>query len=493
MQGIEINKKHKYNLGSAFALVVGNVVGAGIFVKNKGIIDNTHSVWLTALTWFIGGVIIVSMALALIEIISTNKSTNNGGVVAWGTKFVNHRFGRTVMWFMYWIYLPIMIMSLAYYGAYYTLPMLSISGARDINGHLTTTGTWIMFAITIFYLVVLGSVNALTFKPGNVIQMIAIILTLIPLIIIVIIGLCTKNASNIPKAHTYLHHSKGLSGVIVSLPSVLFAFDGFYYVTNIKGDLKNPRKNLTLSLILGLLFVSLLYILISVAIFSINLGSDAGDAIKFSHHSFNGVFEKFVGICIIMGSLGGLNGYILSGARMVRHGARYNLLPLKKHLIKSNKIDVPHGSTFAIIGIAIVFTIFSFLFGTLAKIGASNIDGGVFVFINDLSNWQTLLIFIFIGIIIAGAVVNRFTKKIEVDKRKYFMPAAIITVLALIIIPIWNIYSTIVGAFTSSDVDIRQQDIVLLVILIVFISIIIIGAYWDKIFRTDRNKKEWSN
>ncbi len=492
MQGIEINQKHKYNLGSAFALVVGNVVGAGIFVKNKGIIQNTHSVWLTALTWFIGGVVIISMALALIEIISTNKSTNNGGVVAWGTKFINHRFGRTIMWFMYWVYLPIMIMSLAYYGAYYTLPILSIDGARDHNGKLTSMGTWIMFAITIFYLVLLGTVNALTFKPGNAIQMIAIILTLIPLIIIIIIGLSTTSASNIPKAHNYLGHSKGLTGVIVSLPSVLFAFDGFYYVTNIKGDLKNPRRNLPLSLILGLLFVSLLYILISIAIFSVNLGNNAGDAIKFSHHSFNAVFGGFVGVCIIMGSLGGLNGYILSGARMVRHGARYNLLPMKKHLIKSNKIDVPHGSTFAIVGIAILFTVFSFLFGTLAKIGDNNIDGGVFTFINDLSNWQTLIIFIFIGIIIAGAVVNRFTKKIEIEKKKYFMPAAIITIVALIIIPIWNISSTIHGAFTSSDPQIRQQDILLLIILVVFIVMIMIGAYWDKIFFNNKDKKEWN-
>ncbi len=490
MQGIEINKKHKYNLGSAFALVVGNVVGAGIFVKNKGIIHNTGSVWLTAGTWLIGGIIIISMALALIEIISTNKSSNNGGVVAWGTKFINHRFGRTVMWFMYWIYLPIMIMSLSYYGAYYTLPILAIDGSRDMHGNLTSLGTWLMFAITMFYLLLFGSVNALTFKPGNVMQMVAIILTLIPLIIIIIIGLCTKSAANIPQAHKYLHN-KGVSGIIISLPSVLFAFDGFYYVTNIKGDLKNPRKNLTLSLLFGLLFVSLLYILISIAIFSVNLGDNAGDAIQFSHHSFNSVFGKFVSVCIVMGSLGGLNGYILSGSRMVRHGARYNLLPLKKHLIKSNKIDVPHGSTFAVIGIAILFTIFSFLFGSFTKIGSDNPDGGVFAFINDLSNWQTLLIFIFIGIIIGGAIVNRFTKKIEVQKRRYFLPTAFITVISLAVILIWNISSIIGGAFTSSSADTKQQDIVLLIILAIFVIVIVIGAYWDKIFQRNHKKKEW--
>ena len=233
---MEINKKHKYNLGSALALVVGNVVGAGIFIKNHVIIENTGSVYLTAATWTIGGLIIIAVALALLEIISAKKNDNNGGVVGWATSFVNHRFGRTVMWFMHWIYLPIMIMSLAYYGAYYTLPSVGMSVSDPDS-------VWVTMAITIIYILLFGFVNALTFKPGNSFQMTAIILTLIPLIIIIIFGLCGKNAHNISESHTYLH-SKGFASIIISLPSVLFAFDGFYYVTNIKSELKNPNKNL---------------------------------------------------------------------------------------------------------------------------------------------------------------------------------------------------------------------------------------------------------
>ena len=487
MQGIEINKKHKYNLGSALALVVGNVVGAGIFIKNTSIIKNTGSVTLTAMTWVTGGIIIIAVALAILEIISGKRNDSNGGVVGWATAFVNHRFGRTVMWFMHWIYLPIMIMSLAYYGAYYTLPTLGVDVA-DPNS------VWITMAITITYILLFGFINALTFKPGNVIQMMAIILTLIPLIIIIIFGLCGNNASNIAHAHTYLH-SKGATSIIISLPAVLFAFDGFYYVTNIKSDLKNPSRNLGLSLFFGLLFVAVLYVLISLAIFSVDLSksNNQGNAIEFSKIVFNKYFNYFVDLCIVMGALGGLNGYILSGGRMIRHGARYNLLPLKKQLVKSTKIDTPHVATFMLMVLSIVFACFAFLFGYFSHINGP--QRGVFNFINDLSNWQTLIIFIFIGVIIFGAIINRFTKKIEVDKKWFFWPAAITAVVALSFVPIWNIVSTIIGA--SKPGENRSQDIILLVLLLTFLLVIIIGAFWEKIYKLvskhEYGEKEWGN
>ena len=467
-------KRKKHGLIFSLSIGMGTMIGAGTFFKNASIANATGSPWLTILTWVIGGIGILATAIALIEITS-NKTIGNGGIVDWAKLFINKRFSKMTVWFISMLYIPLTWMPFGFYAAYYTWGVFGVDPV-SVPWYLT------MF-LTLFYVLWVGIMNSFWLKPGHLFQVYTMAMKLIPLILVIIIGLLTKEAfdhgvlSSHP-THTHFggnasHHK--FSKILLELPAVLFAFDGFYYVANIKDDMKNPKKTLSLAIVLSIVLTILFYSLLSVAVFTYS----NGNVLEFFKNAFPHELwiSKIIQATLVIAVLNALNGFVISNTKLVEYSSDKGLLPLQKILSKrSEKKMIPIGSCLFLTFISLASTLLAFLIGHFYYSNTGDYDPSkytnAYAFIDLLSNWSSVIIMLIIAIIIWGALYNRISNKIEVVKNSLFVTTAIIGAVFLTVIPICNVIIYIIRAVGEGP---GSSDAVYLYVLLLYIAFSFIG------------------
>ncbi len=494
---VETNsKKNKYGLPTAVSLVVGIMIGSGIFLKNKDVIENTHSVALSLFSWILGGIGVLCAALALIEIISVKTKDNNDGIISWASAMVGRKFSNIVAWFFLIIYVPIIYATLACYAANFT------AKSFHYGEH-----NWIFqFGLSVIFFSYFVIVNALWNKPGRLFQFWLTVCKLIPLFVIILVGLLSlHSAKHIfdPVTNDTGHPLKAnYGGILLALPGILFAFDGFYYVANTRRDMKNPKKTLPRAIIIGITFAALFYALFSIAIFSINglehrnIAHGAGSADHYADLTFASWFAKFINYTVILATLVGLNGYTIVGSRIIKScSARFDL-KWNKVVQKETKSGAPLGAgIFGYIS-GMIFLVGALLIGMVyAKAKGDYATDGFVKIIDFLSNWETIIMLFMISVVFLFGIINRFKNRVGVEKKWYFIPTAVVAILFFVIVPTSNIVMRAIWAWgpdNATDHAKALQNQILMYILFGFLLFTMIGM-WIKNhpnFIDDKNKKE---
>ncbi len=474
-------QKAKYGLPTAISLVVGVVIGSGIFLKNADVIQNTHSVLLTFLSWVIGGIGILCAALALIEIISAKNKDHKDGIISWSNTIVNKKFANVVAWFFMIIYMPIIYATLAVYAAHFTAKLTNYG----------ETNWLFQFGLAAAFFSYFLIINSFWNKPGRLFQLCLTIFKLIPLMMIVLFGIFSKSSAHIfdPVSNAKgaeLHGS--IIGILFALPAILFAFDGFYYVANTKDEMKNPDKNLPKAIMIGIVFAIVFYSLFSIAIFSIsdpslrNIDHGAGGVNNYTPTAFMPWFAKFIDCTVIIATLVGLNGYSIVGARIIKScGARFKF-KFSHKIQKESKSGAPLGA--GVFGFVLGFfvIVIALLLG-FAYAAANNshpdnnhmykVDGFVKI-IDFLSNWETIIELLLMSVILGYGILNRFNKKVEVDKKWYFIPTAIIAIIFFVVVLGSNVIQT---AYLAWGPPHKHEKEILMYILFAFLIIMIFGLF----------------
>ncbi len=468
----------KYGLVFALSLAMGSMIGVGTFFKNATIANKTGSPWLVIATWLIGGFGILATALALTEVTSRNKG--NGGIVDWAKTFINKRFSKMTVWFIAMLYVPLTWMPFGYYAAYYTWDIFNIDPTK-------VAWYWTL-ALTLFYISWVCVMDMFTIKITNTFQISTMIMKVFPIVFVIALGLFTKTAMShgLLSAHpTHVHIPNGHGGfmkhswlgVFLSLPSVLFAFDGFYYVANIRSQMKNPKKILNLTIVLSIVLTVLFYIFLSVAVFTF---SD-GNVETFVKNAFPGSvwIIKIIEATLVIAVLNALNGFVIANARLVEYSSDCGMLPLQRLLsYKSKKTGIPLGSTLFLCITTIASTLIAFFIGHYLYSNSdynSDTYTSIYAFVDLLSNWSSVIIMLIIGIIIAGAIYNRISKKIAVDKKRFFIFWAIISSVTLIAIPIFNVGAYFVDIIHTKDHPWSSSTAIYLYVLLIYIGFTFLG------------------
>ena len=190
--------------------------------------------------------------------------------------------------------------------------------------------------------------NLLGTKVGAYVQSITLVVKLIPIAVIIIWGLLTPGQGTVQlfpvEAGQGVSWAEGLSGALLA---TLFAYDGWLGVGAMAGEMKRPEKDLPKAIILGLSFVTFVYLLINFVFLktlpidqiagNLNASSDASAVI------FGELGGKIVTIGILISVYGALNGYTLTGIRVPYAMALENELPFSNQLTKlSKKFTVPY-------------------------------------------------------------------------------------------------------------------------------------------------------
>ena len=181
----------KYGLFTAICMVVGIVIGSGVFFKAQTVLTKTNgNMPLGILAWLIGGVIMLCCVLTFANMAQKYEKVN--GIVDYAEAAVGSTYGYYIGWFMTTIYYPAMTSVLAWLSARYTLVFI-VSVNPDFGMMIDAAdGGCILgpecMALTMFYLCCAYAVNVLSPKLAGKYQTTTTVIKLIPLALMAVVG-----------------------------------------------------------------------------------------------------------------------------------------------------------------------------------------------------------------------------------------------------------------------------------------------------------------
>jgi len=249
--------------GEAIAIVIGTVIGSGIFLIPSEMMRDAGSSWLVYLAWIVGGLLSLFGAMTYAEL---------GAMMPYaGGEYVYLRgaFGNTAgflyMWTWFTVAKPGSIATVAV-GLARTLEFFpAFSGLSEPIHGLPIPFYWSqVFAISVTWLIT--GLNYLGIKKAADFQLIFTVLKAV--LILLVAGLCFLSVSGSwSHLHTSLAHAiGGWNGFMLALIATLWAYDGWSDLTMVAGEVRRPERNLPIALIGGLLVVGVLYMATNAAI-----------------------------------------------------------------------------------------------------------------------------------------------------------------------------------------------------------------------------------
>lgn len=331
---------------TALTVLVGTVIGAGVFFKPTAVYSASGAPGVGLLAWLVAGVITIMGGLTVAEIGTLFPQT--GGLMVYIEKVYGEFWGFLAGWAQMVVYFPANFAALAIIFATQATSLLGLS-------HTLT----VPIAITVSLFI--GGMNALGTKYGGVIQNIATFLKLVPLILIVIAGFLyqgegTKMAQLLPFAADDRPIFTAFSSALVS---VLFAYDGWINVSTLAGEMKNPGKTLPRVIVGGLSIVMAVYLAINVAYLfvadSATLAATETPAAIVAARLFPGIGGRLITVGILISVFGAMNGYYMSGIRIPYVLAQKGMLPFAGWFgALQKKTHVPVNGGFVLLTIAIM-------------------------------------------------------------------------------------------------------------------------------------------
>lgn len=324
-------KKKEYGLLTSIAMIVGIVIGSGIFFKSDNILIATKgSITLGVIVFFIAALGIVFGGLTIGELAS--RDSRAGGIITYAEDSYNESVACSFGWFHTFVYYPSLIAVISWVTGIYICILLGIEG-----------GLLLQCLIGIGVASFLYVINILSKILGGFFQNAATIIKIIPLLLIAASGILFGNTQEITLNNLPIGESISW---LAAIAPIAFSLDGWIVSTSIAHEIKDSKKNLPRALIIAPIFIVLIYVLYFVGI-SIYVGPEQIMALGDAHVDVaaNGIFGPLGGNIIItfvvISIVGTLNGLILGYIRMPYSLAIRNMIPNSKGIsIINEKLSV---------------------------------------------------------------------------------------------------------------------------------------------------------
>lgn len=309
------NLKRELGLAAAIAIVIGNIIGSGIFMAPASLAAVTNPK-TAMIAWIITAIGSILIALSFANLGSAMPKT--GGPIIY-TRAAFGDFAAFLIAWTYWI------------GAWVGNAAIITAFMSYLTYFFPQANTPIIaFLITSAVLWTFTIINILGVKEAGIVGIITTVLKIIPLIVFVIIGLINFN----PQYLSTVTDAKlaGIGTLPAAIAITLWAFIGLESATVPAGEIKNPEKNIKYSTIIGTSISAIIYILISVvAMGAMNQSQLAqskaplADIINAATGSTWG--GNFIALGAIVSTLGAVSGWILTTGRSAYAASKDNLFP----------------------------------------------------------------------------------------------------------------------------------------------------------------------
>lgn len=309
---MENKLEKRYGLLTAISMVIGIVIGSGVFFKAVKVLNLTGgNMGQSLLVIGIVGLIMIACSCAF-AVLGT-KYVKCNGIVDYAEATSGKKYAYYVAWFMSTMYYPIIAATLSWVSARYTTMLF---GMEDGGGATCAIGA--------FYLMASFTINALSPKLAGKLQVSTTAIKLVPLLLMgvvgTIVGLVNGNGIAIFSDNSIIAAGGQNSGILSAVCAFAFSYEGWIIATTINSELKNAKRDLPLALVGGAIFCTLIY---SLYVYSMSATMNAEQILQAGDMlpkvAFSNVFGNFAGtlvfVFIIISCLGTTNGVMMGTMR----------------------------------------------------------------------------------------------------------------------------------------------------------------------------------
>ena len=378
--------KRQFGLWTAVALIIGQVIAVGIFLTPAGMAKSVGSPFWLFVIWMVMGAMTLSGALCYGELAARFPEAGGSYV------YLREIYGKATAFLYGWMDLLVLDpgltatfgVGLASYSAY-LLP-LSPNGQK-------------ILAISV--VVIVGLINILGARIGANFLKVLTVLKISTLLFIIVYGFWGSfgNWNNFTPFFAMPTDTFGaFAGGIVG---AFFAFAGWWEVTRIAGEIENPQKNLPKILVIGVIAITIVYILTSAVFFYLVPLSQVTSDETFAAQAGEVLFGKIGGVIfasiVIISVLGTLVAYLMVSPRVYYAMARDGLF-FKSFGNLHPRFETPHRATIIQIILACLLIIsgsfeqiISYFFFVVVLFIALTLAGIFKIHKREFSGYKTLL------------------------------------------------------------------------------------------------------
>lgn len=262
-------------LGLVIVMVIGNIIGSGVYKKVAPMAAELHSPGWVLICWVLGGLITLFGALSNAEVAGLLAET--GGEYVYYQKIYNKFFAFLFGWSLFTIIQTAAISSLAYVFAqsfaniFHVPPLLASMENFNIAGVFYPFMDFEVKLTAIVLILLLTLVNSRGVKTGAGLSIAILLMVFAGIFTIIIFGL-NSSASDVGNAFemaTTNNQPVTFSAVFTAMLAAFWAYQGWASTGYIGGEIKNPKRNLPLGIATGVFIIIGIYLLVNVTYLSL--------------------------------------------------------------------------------------------------------------------------------------------------------------------------------------------------------------------------------
>ncbi|OXB23780.1 amino acid transporter [Flavobacterium tructae] len=329
--------KRELGLLDGTMLVVGSMIGSGIFIVSADIARQVGSAgWLT-LIWLLSGLITVIAAVSYGELSAMFPKAGGQYV------YLKEAYNKLIAFLYGWSFFAVIQTgTIAAVGVAFSKFAAYLYEPLSDENILYELGFFKLNAaqlVSIFTIIVLTFINSRGVKNGKILQTVLTIIKILSLLGLIVFGLTLGAKASIWDANwtdgwvtrSYNAESSSwlpisgttlITGISAAMVGSLFSSDAWNGVTFIAGEIKNPKRNVGLSLFLGTFIVTIIYVLTNLMYLAVvpfeEIATAKSDrvAVVASHYIFGNMGTLIIAIMIMISTFACNNGLIMAGARV---------------------------------------------------------------------------------------------------------------------------------------------------------------------------------
>lgn len=348
----------KLKLWDAVMIVMGSMIGSGIFIVSADIMRNLGSGHWLIVVWLITAVMTVAAAISYGELSAMFPKA--GGQYTYITEIFGKPMGFLYGWGMFTVIQTGTIAAVAVaFGKFTAYLVPSLNDAAPIFQSGEFKITWIQI-LAIFVILFLTFVNTKGVQFGKILQNVFTSSKIIALLGLIVLGFVLISQSNWSSNMSFgwdafqnlkqtewksISGATLVGGIAAAMVGSVFSSVAWENVTFISGEIENPKKNVVKAMILGTSAVMILYLLVNFVYLnaldrdSIAFAANDRVAVAAAEKMFGNAGTIIIAVLVMISTFGCVNGIVLAGARVFQTMAKDGLF--LKSAIENNKNGVP--------------------------------------------------------------------------------------------------------------------------------------------------------
>jgi APA family basic amino acid/polyamine antiporter len=294
------------------SIVVGGIIGSGIFISPAIVARETGSAGASILVWVVGGVIATCGGLCYAELSAAIPETGGTYVFlrrAYRWPMVAFLFGWAMFFASFTGAIAAVASAFAEYAGYFLEPLFPY-------------GPMAKRVLALALILGLTAVNYVSVRWGGKVQNVATMLKVGALVGLIVVGLALGSGGALATGPLFASSRAGGAGITAfgtALIAAVFAYNGWSYSSYVGGEARNPSRNLPLSILLGIAIVLVVYLLVNVALMKVlpldQLAATSRPAAAAMEAVLGRAGGGFIAVAVMISTFGAANAVMLSCSR----------------------------------------------------------------------------------------------------------------------------------------------------------------------------------